>query len=52
MPERPALLRATDTAPARGIFRFNPVRVVVEELSEADKAALREELRAVLDALG
>ncbi|HHO51640.1 MAG TPA: ParB/RepB/Spo0J family partition protein [Deltaproteobacteria bacterium] len=49
---RPALLRADDTCAEEGVFRFNPVRVVVAELSDDDRDALKGELQAVLAALG
>lgn len=49
---RPALLRSDDTQAKEGIFRFNPVRVVIADLSRDDRAALKAELQAVLAALG
>ena len=49
---RPSLLRADDTQASAGTFRFNPVRIVVADLSDDDRTALKQELEAVLAALG
>lgn len=45
------LFRADGTDEGKGVFRFNPVAVDVEKMSDEEKKALRAELEKVLAAL-